>query len=346
MLFLTDIVFISVILKLKKDILVNLVITDKVATIMATVVVVAAFLYPVEQKILPLSDENKALIVESEERLLDYQGIQEFRENTYLEPIALDSSFYDIQTKKRALVAASQYDPKFLINETEGENGVDISDLPRAERVADQYRGAVMIFSQRTPGWFGVGTAFRISEDLVLTNAHNLGTVDKSVADTLDFQLTDIDGTTYKADFLGADDAADVALLRLEEPNYDLPYFSMSNWSSSFISDQTVVSIGNPSSLGFWTTSVGKTVREYYVERNGETYEGADATIRMSTGASGSPVFGLSGELKGIIHSSPMLFVRELVSEGFTPDSYLRIRTMASYTKVSSIRERVNEWLR
>jgi hypothetical protein len=325
---------------------VNFVITDKIATAIAAVIVAAAFLYPVEQKVLPLSEENKNLLISAEERLLDYKGLQEFRENTYTSPIGLDSSVYDIQTKKRSLIAASQYDPKFLVNETEGENGVDVSVLPQAERIANQYRGAIMIFSQRTPGWFGVGTAFRISEDLVLTNAHNLGTVDAAVAKTLDFQLTDIDGTVYKADFLGADDAADLALLRLKEPNYDLPYFSMSRWSSSFISDQTVISIGNPASLGFWTTSVGKTVREYYIERNGKQAEGADATIRMSTGASGSPVFGLSGELKGIIHSSPMLFIREPVSEGFSPDSYLRIRTLASYTKVSTIREKVNEWLR
>jgi S1-C subfamily serine protease len=325
---------------------VSFVITDKIAAAIATAIVAIALVYPTEQKILPLSDDNKALLVESEEMLLDYQGLQDFREATYLEPIGLDSSFYDIQTKKRALIAASQYDPKFLVNETEGENGVDVSELPQAERTANQYRGAVMIFSQRSPGWLGVGTAFRISEDLVLTNAHNLGTVDKAVARTLDFQLTDIEGNIYKADFLGADDAADIALLRLKEPNYDLPYFAMSRWSDGFISDQTVMSIGNPASLGFWTTSVGKTTREYYVERKGGRYEGADATIRMSTGSSGSPIFGLYGELKGIIHSSPALFIREPVSEGFSPSSYLQIRTVASYTKVSSIREKVNEWLR
>lgn len=324
------------------------IITDKVAAALAAVAVVAALSYPIEQEILPLSDENKALVVDAKALAEDYQMLEDFREDTYLESIALDSSVYGVQTKKRALVAASQYDSKFLVNDTEGENGVDISDLGRAENIANQYRKAVLILTQRNSGWVGVGTAFRISEDLVLTNAHNLGTVDKDIAKNLDFELTDIDGKTYKADFLGADDGADIALLRLKEPNYDLPYFAMSRWSDSFISDQTVVAIGNPALLGFWTTSVGKTMREYeYFQNNDKKLnKGADASIRMSVGSSGSPIFGLSGELKGIIHSSPGVFLREPVSAGFAPSPYLTIRTVASYTTTSSIREKVNQWLR
>lgn len=319
--------------------------SDKVALAAAGFIVAAFLLNPVEQKIIPLSEEDQASLTEAYKIVESANTIEGVRDELGLQDLNFENALYDVQSSRRNLITEYQFSPNVLENGKTVKNGVTDLELQRAADVAEQYRGAILVLSQNSGSWGGVGTAFRISEDLVLTNAHNIGALSGSLPAGIRFELTDINGKVYNADFLGADGLADIALLRLKEPNFDLPYFSISDWSNTYEQDETIVSVGHPSLLGYWTTSVGKAMAgPMYKEENGKKSYMAFAALSISSGASGSPIFDLNGNLEGILYGSSSDDSNRKFSDGTPLASYLELESTTSYSLAYDFREQVLEW--
>jgi S1-C subfamily serine protease len=320
--------------------------SDKVAIALAVAALATMVANPIEQKIIPLSEDEIVTLESSAEINESFRELEAFRSENFSHSKGLDSALYDIQTIKRALVAEYQSSQAVFPNGATVDGKITERDITRAATVIEEYRGAVLILSQNSGNWGGVGTAFRISPDLVLTNAHNIGAMNGSLPAGIRFNLTDINGVEYEAKFLGADGTKDIALLRLNESNYDLPYFSMDNWSRSYTKDEIVVSVGHPSLLGYWTPTIGTTPMGgmYSEDDKGNRSYTALANLNITSGASGSPIFDLNGNLEGILFATIANPFKAGTEEGYQVAPYLQLSGIATYSLAYDLKDKVLEW--
>ncbi len=320
--------------------------SDKVALAVAVAAVAAMLTNPVEQEIIPLSEEATQTLQTSVEINESYQQLETFRAENLLNAKGFEISLYNIQTKKRGLVEQYQSSPVVFANGATIDGQITERDLSRASETVAKYRGAVLILSQNSGNWGGVGTAFRISPDLVLTNAHNIGALDGNLPNNIRFTLTDINGKKYDATFLRAEGAADIALLRLSEPNYDLPYFSIDKWATRYTQDEVVVSVGHPASLGYWTPTIGVNQMGgiYSEDGQGNIAYIAMANLSITGGASGSPVFDLDGNLEGILFAGNGNFFDARSQNGYGVSPYLQISGTTVYSLAYDFKSKVLEW--
>jgi S1-C subfamily serine protease len=320
--------------------------SDKVAIALAVAALATMVANPIEQKTIPLSEEKIATLEFSYEVTESFSELEAFRAENFVNSKGFEGALYDIQTKKRFLVAEHQSSSVVFPNGATVDGKITERDIARATELVVEYRGAVLILSQNSGNWGGIGTAFRISPDLVLTNAHNIGAMDGSLPAGIRFNLTDINGAKYEAKFLGADGQADIALLRLNKPNYDLPYFSMDKWSRSYTKDEIVVSVGHPSLLGYWTPTIGTTPMGgmYSEDAKGNKSYSALANLNITSGASGSPVFDLNGNLEGILFATVANFFNAGTKDGYQVAPYLELSGIATYSLAYDFKDKVLAW--
>lgn len=268
------------------------------------------------------------------------QALSRLSEARASNPDTFDSGAIALVLRQRALVEQYQTEAFELgitskITEEEFIQGVSI---------VEQYKRSVLLLKQKDGGYGGNATAFLISDQLALTNAHNLNALDGVVPETLIFFLEDYNGTEYEAQVLGVDGPGDFALLKLSSSISDLPSFPIETWDLGFREGEVVVSIGNAGTLGNWTSTIGRTIQsmDFGGVRNGL------ADLNVSPGASGSPVFGLDGRLKGILYASSVDIGEERANSenAIRLSSYLTLNSASWYTTSDEILDRVSQWMK
>jgi S1-C subfamily serine protease len=157
-------------------------------------------------------------------------------------------------------------------------------------------------YSKETPGETltsgSLGSGFVISKDgLIMTAAHVV-----QVADEVMVQF--LDGTQAEAKVLGADKAADVALLKLKEIPPMVFVAKLGNSDKVKVGDQVFV-VGAPHGL-FHTLTVGyisgrRSPGKFSKKLLPLEFLQTDAAI--NTGNSGGPMFNRKGEVIGIVSS-------------------------------------------
>jgi Do/DeqQ family serine protease len=136
----------------------------------------------------------------------------------------------------------------------------------------------------------GSGVIIDADEGLILTNAHVVREADE-------ITISLMDGRQFKAEAVGADDASDVAVLKIEPDNLtELPIGS----SADLEVGDYVLAVGNPFGLGQSVTSgiVSAKGRSGLGIESYEDFIQTDAAINR--GNSGGALVNLQGELIGI----------------------------------------------
>ena len=140
----------------------------------------------------------------------------------------------------------------------------------------------------------GVGTGFIVSDDgYIATNYHVVSGADK-------ITVTLYSGEEYQADFIGGDEVADLAIIKINAKN--LPVAELGD-SDALVQGQDVVAIGTPAGIEFaWSATKGivsSISRD--VDVNGQkrmTVIQIDASI--NPGNSGGPLINMKGQVIGI----------------------------------------------
>jgi len=177
------------------------------------------------------------------------------------------------------------------------KNNIDIYDL--ANRATVNITSVVY-----EEGWFfqlvprrGAGSGFLIDTDgRILTNQHVISGEGGRVGD---IQVTLPDQSSYRAQILAADEAADLALIKIT-PRKSLPILRLGD-SERLQVGQKVLAIGNPFRLqGTLTTGIisalGRTIEDS--EKRLEDMIQTDAAI--NPGNSGGPLLDSAGNVIGI----------------------------------------------
>ena len=161
-----------------------------------------------------------------------------------------------------------------------------------AQVYAANVKSVVMIYSRVNNQGVSTGSGFIITEDgYVVTNQHVIeGNGSITVVTT--------DGTEYPAVLVGADDANDVALLKVEAEN--LRPVKLGSSSDLIVGDQ-VAAIGNPLGELTSTLTVGYiSAKERDVTTDGFAINMLQTDAAINSGNSGGPLFNMRGEVIGI----------------------------------------------
>ena len=168
--------------------------------------------------------------------------------------------------------------------------------------LADIYDNAVpsvvAIRVERTQGLSsaGVGSGFVWSEDgHIITNNHVVDGVDRIV-------VAFADGSEYRAELLGGDQASDIAVLKIDPGDRALRPLTLSD-SDDLRVGQTAVALGTPFGHRFTMTTgivsaVGRTVRSGSSSYSNPEIVQTDAPL--NPGNSGGPLLNRAGEVIGI----------------------------------------------
>ena len=146
-----------------------------------------------------------------------------------------------------------------------------------------------------------MGSGFIISEDgLVVTNEHVAG----ESAKTIMVNLTD--GSHYEAELLGSDELADLALLRIKDPEKALPVVKFSD--SDVMVGEWAIAMGNPFGLfadGQPSVTVGvvsANKRDFRPDPNDPRVyiDMIQTDAAINRGNSGGPLLNSDGEVIGV----------------------------------------------
>ena len=175
-----------------------------------------------------------------------------------------------------------------------GENGEGL--YTPGQVYAANVSSVVMITSKVTSGQNGLsvssGSGFIITKDgYIVTNHH---VVDGSTSIT----VITTDGKEYAATLVGADDANDVALLKVNALN--LRPVTLGSSADLMVGDQ-VAAIGNPLGELTSTLTVGYiSAKERDVTTDGFAINMLQTDAAINSGNSGGPLFNMRGEVIGI----------------------------------------------
>lgn len=140
----------------------------------------------------------------------------------------------------------------------------------------------------------GVGTGFIVSEDgYIATNYHVVEGAEK-------IKVTLNSGAVYEAEFIGGDEGADLATIKIEAKGLRVAELGDSD---ALVQGQDVVAIGTPGGMEFaWTATKGiVSATNRTLDVNGEkvmTVIQTDASINL--GNSGGPLINMKGQVVGI----------------------------------------------
>ena len=136
------------------------------------------------------------------------------------------------------------------------------------------------------------GSGFVLSADgYIVTNYH-------VVENTTKIEISLHDGTTYPAEYIGGNEANDIALIKVEAQ--DLPPVTIGSSTELIVGDQ-VVAIGNPLGELASTLTVGYvSAKDRIVTSDGAQINMLQTDAAINPGNSGGPLFNMYGEVVGI----------------------------------------------
>lgn len=153
------------------------------------------------------------------------------------------------------------------------------------EDLAKQYRDSVFIVYTDDGSQ---GSGFLVAEDIVITNHHVVSSWDGT--ENTRATIKTRDGRRLSATYVTGDANVDVAVLRLDEPLTGVKTLSWSSTSPAV--GETVMYVGNPSIVGGWFVGIGS-VTDYQ-------YNVLLTDLPIASGASGSPILNMKGEIVSI----------------------------------------------
>jgi serine protease Do len=142
-----------------------------------------------------------------------------------------------------------------------------------------------------------LGSGFIISPDgYVVTNNHVISAgVQGATVDEITVTLTN--GKEYKAKLVGHDDAADLAVLKIEGGPF--PFVKFGNSSNARVGDW-VIAIGNPFGIGSSVTAGIISALHRTTELGGPYDRFIQTDASINRGNSGGPMFDMQGNVIGI----------------------------------------------
>ena len=155
---------------------------------------------------------------------------------------------------------------------------------------------AIRVERTQGPNSAGVGSGFVWSEDgHIVTSHHVVDGVDKIV-------VTFADGSEYRAELLGSDQASDIAVLKIDLGDRVLRPLTLSD-SEDLRVGQTAVALGTPFGQRFTMTTgivsaLGRTIRSGSSGYSNPEIVQTDAPL--NPGNSGGPLLNRAGEVIGI----------------------------------------------
>lgn len=136
----------------------------------------------------------------------------------------------------------------------------------------------------------GAGTGWFLTENTVMTNEHVISSINSG-----DLQVKMLNGDLINAEVIAEDRGLDVAVLKLSRPVEGIEPFLVQRTPAK--NGDPLVSIGHPSVIGNWAVSAGVVTEESF-------YYSGDAlltSLPINTGASGSAMMNMYGEVVGIV---------------------------------------------
>jgi serine protease Do len=169
-------------------------------------------------------------------------------------------------------------------NQAIAELPPELRGTPFERQLRERFRG-------RREQITGQGSGFVIDPaGFIVTNAHVVGNASA-------VRVTFADGTSYPARLVGADDATDIALLKIEAPR-PLPALRFGRANNTRVGDW-IVAVGNPYGLGGTVTAGILSARGRDIGAGPfDDFLQTDAPI--NPGNSGGPLFNLAGEVIGV----------------------------------------------
>ncbi len=171
----------------------------------------------------------------------------------------------------------------------------DLYDACNPACVAISVSGTETNIFGQVSRYASAGSGFIISQDgYIVTNHHVI-----SGSDEIEILLSD--GTTYDAKLIGSDEAADIALLKIEAEG--LSYLAFGNSDEVFVG-QNVVAIGNPlGELANTMTTGIISALDREINIDGTVMNVLQTNTAVSPGNSGCPLLDQSGHVVGVINS-------------------------------------------
>ena len=220
---------------------------------------------------------------------------------------AITTEVVNAQWESRVGELTEQFDAKLTslekkmdtVNEVvlvPGNIGANGEDLYTPSQVYAANVSSVVLITNKVVNAQGVsssgGSGFIITKDgYVVTNQH---VVDGNGSIT----VITTDGTEYTATLVGADDANDVALLKVEAEN--LRPVTLGSSANLMVGDQ-VAAIGNPLGDLTSTMTVGYiSAKERDITTDGFAINMLQTDAAINSGNSGGPLFNMRGEVVGI----------------------------------------------
>ncbi len=143
----------------------------------------------------------------------------------------------------------------------------------------------------------GAGSGVIIDESgIIVTNHHVI-----DGARTVTVRLTD--GSEFPATFIGADEAGDIAVIKIDVGDKDLTVASL-GCSADLEVGEDIVALGNPlGSLGGTLTTGIISAKERTISVGGEEMVLLQTNAAINPGNSGGGLFNMAGQLVGIVNA-------------------------------------------
>ncbi len=144
---------------------------------------------------------------------------------------------------------------------------------------------------------WGTGVVFT-ADGYIITNTHVLTGGDEAI-------VTFSDGTEYEAQLIGADEASDIAVLRVQGEG--LPYADFGHSDGLQVGD-TVVAIGNPLGQAYSGTMTNGIISAINrnISYNGHSMTLLQTNAALNEGNSGGPLVNAAGQVVGITNMKIM----------------------------------------
>ncbi len=154
-------------------------------------------------------------------------------------------------------------------------------------------------FMQRRGGGMAMPPAASLGSGFII-DAENgyIVTNNHVVRDAEDVQITFVNDVTVSAEIIGTDEKTDIAVLKIDTTNLDMPAVPFGDSDAMRVGDWTLA-IGNPFGLGGSVTAGIVSARARDINSGPyDDYLQTDASINR--GNSGGPLFNMRGEVIGI----------------------------------------------
>ncbi len=195
-----------------------------------------------------------------------------------------DSSSPDIQVSDRE-------------STTSGSTLSSADGTMSASDIYNAYANSVVSIEVQTPDGIGAGTGFVISDDGYILTCYHV------VEDYQAISCIFIDSTSYEATYIGGDQDADLAVLKIE-PEHELTPCVIGDSSQLQVGDD-VVAIGNALGTFANTTTTGTIsgLDRALTMSDGSVLNVLQTDCTVNSGNSGGPLFNAYGEVIGVVNA-------------------------------------------